>query len=60
MTKGSRDLLLKVQTGGRLTIPHKDAERLRIEDGDMVLVKIGKAVITAEEEEEGEQSPLLI
>lgn len=51
MSKGWRELLLRVQTGGRLTIPHKDAENMGIEDGMLIVVKITKAIVTAEEEE---------
>lgn len=51
MSKGGKELLLRVQTGGRLTIPHKDAASMGIEDGMLILVKISRAVVTAEEEE---------
>ena len=51
MSKGTRELLLRVQTGGRLTIPYKEAEKMGIKEGMLILVKISKAVVTAEQEE---------
>lgn len=50
----SNGVLLRVQVGGRLTIPHLYLKSHGIEDGALILVKISKAIITAENEEEGE------
>ena len=48
------DIVLRIQQGGRLTIPKKRLEDLGISNGDIVLVRIRKAVIKPELEVEGE------
>lgn len=48
------DIVLRIQQGGRLTIPKKRLEEKGISNGDIVLVRIRKAVISPELEVEGD------
>jgi bifunctional DNA-binding transcriptional regulator/antitoxin component of YhaV-PrlF toxin-antitoxin module len=49
-----KQVILRVQTGGRLTIPSKYATENRIEDGALVIVSIEKAVIRSADEMKGD------
>ena len=48
------DIVLRIQQGGRLTIPRQRLDEKGITKGDIVLVRIRKAVIKPELEVEGE------
>lgn len=51
MNGSSQGLVLRVQQGGRLTIPNKHLRSLGIEDGEIVIVSIAKAIIKVAGEE---------
>ena len=50
MNGTGKGLVLRVQQGGRLTIPHLYLKSEKIETGTLVIVRIDKAVIRAEKE----------
>lgn len=54
MNGAGGDIVLRIQQGGRLTIPKERLISQGIKSGDIVLVRIRKAVIKPELEVEGE------
>lgn len=54
MNGAIEDVVLRLQKGGRVTIPRKRLDEKHIKDGDIVLVRIRKAVISPELEVEGD------
>jgi len=54
MNGADKDAVLRIQKGGRLTIPKERLIGQGIKSGDIVLVRIRKAVIRPELEVEGE------
>jgi len=54
MNGAESDAVLRIQKGGRLTIPKERLVGQGIKNGDIVLVRIRKAVVRAELEVEGE------